>query len=182
MSMMSSSGDGHNSARKGRLKCIKKVHNKQHEQKADLTNVAKMEIFQSEIMISKQSVIKHVLNARSLQQDLNEVIPNDIKYDIQLVPSRKSCFHDDLCRRMLIIGQRTLRRIETLTKSVGCGGKFLASLNSYDCRNATDSIHFLQGMLTVLPVIFSIRRLCAFFSMFLAVLIYFFVSFFFFFF
>ena len=177
--MMSSSGDAHNSARKGRLKCIKKIHNKQHEQKADLTNVAKMETSQSEIMISKQSVIKHVLNARSLQQDSNEVIPNDIKYDIQLAPSRKSCFHDDLSRRMLLIGQSTLRRIETLTKSIGCGGNFLASLNSYDYRNATDSIHFLQGMVTVLPVIFSIRRLRAFLSMFLAVFIYFVVFFFF---
>ena len=155
MSMMSSSGDAHNSARNPRLKCVKKFHDKQHVKKADLTNV---ETFQSEIIVSKQSVIKHILNARSLQQDSNEVIPTDITSVIQFIPTRQSCFHDDLSRRMLLIGQSTVRKIESLTKSIGYGGKFLASLNSYDYRTLADTIHYFQGMQTVLHVSFSLLR------------------------
>ena len=158
MSMMSSSGDAHNSARNARLKCVKKFHEQQHVKKADLTNVAKTETFQSEIIVSKQSVIKHILNARSIQQDSNEVIPTDIASVIQFIPTRQSCFHDDLSRRMLLIGQSTVRKIESLTKTVGFGGKFLASLNSYDYRNLADTIHYFQGMQTVLHVIFSLLR------------------------
>ena len=158
MSMMSSSGDAHNSARNARLKCVKKFHEQQHVKKADLTNVAKIETFQSEIIVSKQSVIKHILNARSIQQDSNEVIPTDIASVIQFIPTRQSCFHDDLSRRMLLIGQSTVRKIESLTKSIGYGGKFLASLNSYDYRTLADTIHHFQGMQTVFHVLFSLLR------------------------
>ena len=158
MSMMSSSGDAHNSARNARLKCVKKFHEQQHVKKADLTNVAKTETFQSEIIVSKQSVIKHILNARSSPQDSNEVIPTDVTSVIQFIPTRQSCFHDDLSRRMLLIGQSTVRKIESLTKSIGYGGKFLASLNSYDYRTLADTIHHFQGMQTVLHVLFSLLR------------------------
>ena len=113
--------------------------------RGDVINEAKITRLQNEINDSKQAVVKHILHARTLQNDLSQVRIVDKALKAHLKAILKTKTLEDLGKRILWLEKGMMNKIERLSGSYGYGANLQQSLNAYNDDELCDALQSLPG-------------------------------------